>query len=112
MTYQRLIQDHPELPEPYYNLALLYAAQGKFESSRTAMEQAARASRSLANIHEKLGDVYSHMAMQTYRQALQPQDPGLSQTAGLSMIQQLIAKPAQAAVAEPNAGLGRGSKGK
>lgn len=109
-TYQRLIQDHPALPEPYYNLALLYAAQGQFESSRTALEQAARASRSLANIHEKLGDVYSHMAMQTYRQALQPQDPGLAQTAGLPMIQQLIARPAPTAA--PGSGMRPDSKGK
>ena len=93
-TYQRLIQDHPALPEPYHNLAVLYAAQGQFEQSRATLEQAAEASRSLANIHEKLGDVYAHMAMGIYRQSLQPQDPGLAQTAGLPLIQQLIAKPA------------------
>ena len=32
-SYQRLIQDHPALPEPYHNLAVLYAAQGQFEKS-------------------------------------------------------------------------------
>ena len=111
-TYQRLIQDHPALPEPYYNLALLYAAQGQFEQSRSTLEQAAAASRSLANIHEKLGDVYSHMAMGTYRQALQPQDPGLAQTAGLPLIEQLIVKPAQAAAAQSGSGMSRSSKGK
>ena len=111
-TYQRLIQDHPALPEPYYNLAVLYAAQGQFEQSRATLEQAAAASRSLANIHEKLGDVYAFMAMGSYRQSLQPQDPGLAQTAGLPLIQQLIAKPAHAAGAQPSAGPGRASQGK
>ena len=111
-TYRRLIQDHPALPEPYYNLALLYAAQGQFEQSRTALEQAAQASRSLANIHEKLGDVYAHLAMGTYRQSMQPQDPGLAQTASLPLIQQLIVKPAQGMAEETGAATSRGFKGK
>ena len=111
-TYRRLIQDHPALPEPYYNMALLYAAQGQFEQSRTALEQAAQASRSLANIHEKLGDVYAHLAMGTYRQSMQPQDPGLAQTASLPLIQQLIVKPAQGMAEETGAATSRGFKGK
>ena len=111
-SYQRLIQDHPALPEPYYNLAVLYAAQGQFEQSRSTLEQAAAASRSLANIHEKLGDVYSHMAMGTYRQALQPQDPGLAQTAGLPLIQQLIAKPAPSMAEASVTAKGARAKGK
>lgn len=111
-TYKRLIQDHPALPEPYHNLAVLYAAQGQFELSRSTLEQAAAASRSLANKHEKLGDVYAHMAMSTYRQALAPQDPGLAQTAGLSLIQQLIAPATPSGTAASDTSKGSRAKGK
>lgn len=112
MTYKRLIQDHPALPEPYHNLAVLYAAQGQFELCRSTLEQAAAASRSLANRHEKLGDVYAHMAMSTYRQALAPQDPGMAQTAGLPLIQQLIAQPAPRGYDVSDPARGSRAKGK
>jgi tetratricopeptide (TPR) repeat protein len=102
-TYRRLIQDHPTLPEPYHNLAVLYAGQGQFEQARSTLEQAARASRSLANIHENLGNVYAQLAMRSYRQALLPREPGLAQTSGTAPIQQLIAKPMPGAPAEPGA---------
>jgi Flp pilus assembly protein TadD len=111
-TYRRLIQDHPALPEPYHNLAVLYAAQGQFEQARSTLEQAARASRSLANIHEQLGNVYAHLAMRSYRQALAPQEPGLAQTSSTALIQQLIARPMQEAPAEPGAAKARRARPK
>src|SRR3970282_478555 len=35
-VFTRLSQDYPELPEPYNNLAVLYAAQGQYEKARQA----------------------------------------------------------------------------
>ena len=42
-TFSKLTQDYPELPEPYNNLAVLYAAQSEFDKARAALEAAIRA---------------------------------------------------------------------
>lgn len=41
-TFTRLTEDYPELPEPYNNLAVLYAGQSQFDKARTALEMAIR----------------------------------------------------------------------
>lgn len=61
--------DYPELPEPYNNLAVLYASQGEYEKARIALEMAVRANPRFATAHENLGDVYARMAGQSYDKA-------------------------------------------
>ena len=68
-TFNQLIQDYPELPEPYNNLAVLYAAQGQFDRARGALEQAIRGNNQYAIAHENLGDVYARLAHQAYLQS-------------------------------------------
>src|SRR3954467_11391890 len=34
--FTKLTQDYPELPEPYNNLAVIYASQGQYEKARSA----------------------------------------------------------------------------
>ena len=64
-----LTNDYPELPEPYNNLAVLYAGQGEYEKARFALEMAVRANPRFATAHENLGDVYARMAGQSYDKA-------------------------------------------
>ena len=66
-----LTEDYPELPEPYNNLAVLYAGQGQFEKAKTALEKALRTHPSYATAHANLGDIYAKMASQAYDRALQ-----------------------------------------
>ena len=70
-TFTALTQDYPELPEPYNNLAALYASQNELEKARTALELAVRMNPSYAIAHENLGDIYARMAGQSYGRALQ-----------------------------------------
>ena len=70
-TFARLTEDYPELPEPFNNLAVLYAGQGQFDKARAALEQAIRTNPSYSIAHENLGDVYSKLASQAYSRALQ-----------------------------------------
>jgi ketosteroid isomerase-like protein len=70
-TFTRLTEDFPELPEPYNNLAVLYAAQNQFDKARAALEMAIRTNPSYATAHENLGDVYAKLASQAYSKALQ-----------------------------------------
>jgi Flp pilus assembly protein TadD len=69
-VYQQLVTERPELPEPYNNLAVLYAAQGDFEHARAQLELALRASPGYAVAYQNLGDVYLQLARQAYQQAL------------------------------------------
>ena len=71
VTFTKLTEDFPELPEPYNNLAVLYAGQNQFDKARAALEMAIRTNPSYATAHENLGDVYARLASQAYNKALQ-----------------------------------------
>lgn len=93
-TYTSLIQDYPELPEPYNNVAVLYAGQGQFAKARDALEMATRNSRSYATAHENLGDVYARLANEAYTQAVQLDAGNTTLAPKLALIRQLINFPA------------------
>jgi Flp pilus assembly protein TadD len=66
-----LTQDYPELPEPYNNLAVLYAARGEYERARANLEMAIRANPAYATAYENLGDVHARLSVQAYEKAAQ-----------------------------------------
>ena len=70
-TFVKLTEDYPELPEPFNNLAVLYASQGQYDKARAALEMAIRTNPSYATAQENLGDIYAKMASQAYAKALQ-----------------------------------------
>ena len=69
-VFTKLTEDFPELPEPYNNLAVLYAQQKQYDKARTALEMAIRTHPSYSIAHENLGDVYAKLASQAYDKAL------------------------------------------
>jgi len=90
-TFSSLTEDYPELPEPYNNLAVLYASQGQYDKARTALEMAIRTHPSYATAHENLGDIYAKMASQAYDRALQLDRSNAATQTKLAMIQDLFA---------------------
>src|SRR6266403_933111 len=70
-VFTALARDYPELPEPYNNLAVLYATQGQYEKARQQLEMSIRTHPSYATAYENLGDVYTKLASQAYDKALQ-----------------------------------------
>ncbi len=98
-SYVALTQDYPELPEPYNNVAVLYASRGDFEKARDALEMATRNSRSYATAHENLGDVYARLAEESYRRALQLDAGNTTLAPKLTLIRQLINTPAASRLA-------------
>lgn len=68
-VFERLIQDYPELPEPYNNLAVLHAARGQLDSARSLLETALRNDPSYLAARENLGDVFVRLAQRAYEQA-------------------------------------------
>ncbi len=69
VVFTALTQDFPELPEPYNNLAVIYAAEGEYDKARDALELAVRVSPRYATAHENLGDVYAALAARSYQDA-------------------------------------------
>src|SRR3546814_8685917 len=62
-------RDYPQLPEPYNNLAVLYAAQGDYDKARDALQAAIAKHPSYATAHENLGDIYAALAGAAYSKA-------------------------------------------
>src|SRR6185369_9445937 len=89
-VFTALTKDYPELPEPYNNLAVLYAAQGQYEKARAALEQSIRTHPSYATAYENLGDVYTKLASQAYDKALQLDSSNSAAKSKLSLVRDLI----------------------
>lgn len=89
-TFVKITQDYPELPEPYNNLAVLYAGQSQWDKARAALESAIRTHPNYATAHQNLGDVYVQLAGQAYSQALQlnPSSPAIP--AKLDLVRRLL----------------------
>ena len=95
-TFVKLTEDYPELPEPYNNLAVLYASQSQFEKARVALEMAIRTNPSYATAHENLGDVYAKLASQSYSKALQLDGSNTGVPTKLALIRNLFAPDTRA----------------
>ena len=88
--FTTLTEDYPELPEPYNNLAVLYASQGQYDKARKSLEMAIRTHPSYAIAHENLGDVYAKMASEAYDKALQLDRSNAAAQTKLAMIKDLF----------------------
>ena len=102
-VFTKLTQDYPNLPEPYNNLAVIYAGQGQYDKARAALEQSIRTHPSYATAYENLGDVYAKLASQAYDKALQIDKSNTGAQNKLSLVRELVGGPATAvaAVKEP-----------
>lgn len=89
-VFTALTDDYPELPEPYNNLAVLYASQGQYDKARKALEMAIHTHPSYAIAHENLGDVYAKMASEAYDKALQLDRANAAAQTKLAMIKDLF----------------------
>jgi tetratricopeptide (TPR) repeat protein len=89
-AYTQLIQEYPELPEPYNNLAVLYAQGNEYDKAREALEGAVRANPNYAIAYENLGDVYAKLASQSYAKAQQIDPGNTTAPAKLTLVRQLL----------------------
>jgi tetratricopeptide (TPR) repeat protein len=89
-VFQKLTEDFPELPEPYNNLAVIYAQQKQYDKAKGALEMAIRTHPSYATAHENLGDIYARLASQAYDKALQLDSSNSSAQSKLALIRDLM----------------------
>jgi tetratricopeptide (TPR) repeat protein len=103
-VFTSLTEDYPELPEPYNNLAVLYASQNKYEAAKNALESAIRTHPSYATAHENLGDIYAKMASIAYDKALALDSKNAAAQTKLALIQEMIGEqPRKPAASKPAA---------
>jgi len=89
-VFTRLSQDYPELPEPYNNVAVLYASQGQYEKARQALEMSIRTHPAYATAYENLGDLYAKLASQSYDKALQLDSSNSAAKTKLALMTEIV----------------------
>ncbi|MGZ5035624.1 MAG: L,D-transpeptidase Cds6 family protein [Usitatibacter sp.] len=89
-VFTGLTEDFPELPEPYNNLAVLYASQGNYDKAKSALELAIHTHPSYATAHENLGDIYAQLASRAYDRALQLDKTNTTAQLKLAMVKDLF----------------------
>ena len=92
-VFTGLTEDYPELPEPYNNLAVLYASQGNYDKAKAALELAIHTHPSYATAYENLGDIYAQLARRSYDKALQLDKANLTAQGKLSMVKDIFNLP-------------------
>lgn len=94
-TFQALIEEYPELPEPYNNLAVIYANDGQLDKARGALEMAVRNNPDYAVAHENLGDIYARLAHDAYTKSLKLNTNNRHLKLKLTSLTEMLLPPAQ-----------------
>lgn len=90
-VFQKLVDDHPDMPAPYNNMAVIYGAQGDYEKARQSLERAIRTNPAYATAYQNLGDVYAQLASQAYTRALQLDKADATVQPKLALLRELTA---------------------
>jgi tetratricopeptide (TPR) repeat protein len=93
-AFTELTNEYPELPDPFNNLALLQARQGRLELARQSLETALRNDPNHRAARANLGQVHLMLAVQAWEQtaALGPIDVPLQRR--LDLVRSLLVWPA------------------
>lgn len=91
-VFERLTEEFPELPEPYNNLAVIYASEGQLDRARTLLETALTVRPDYATAHENLGDIYLQMSVDAYQRAAKLQPGNRAAASKLTLTRELLAK--------------------
>ena len=92
-VFIEMTQTNPDLPEPYNNLAVIYASMGDYDKARALLEQAINTHPAYATAHENIGDIYAKLASQAYNQAFELDRENNTAKAKLSLVNELFSQP-------------------
>lgn len=68
--YRNLIRQHPQLPEPGNNLAIIYLSEGDYDKASNLLVNAINTHRSYATAYANLSSIYTGIASEAYRRAV------------------------------------------
>ena len=92
--FEALRREHPDMIEPYNNLAVLYALEGRLEAAReTLVATLERSPDAIA--YTNLGDVYGKLARRAYERARELEEGGVGRRAGEVETAHAMPVPAQ-----------------
>lgn len=94
-VYTSITNDFPELPEPYNNLAVLYAAQSQYEKAKSLLETAIHNNPDYFTAYDNLGDVYAKLANLAYDKAIQLDKTNLAVAAKAAAVKRLLSNNPQ-----------------
>jgi tetratricopeptide (TPR) repeat protein len=95
-TFQAVLGDYPELPEPHNNLAVLYAQKGQYGLARDELEAAISAAPDYVVAYENLGDIYARLAALNYEKAAARDARNRTAPAKLKLVREVLSPPAAA----------------
>ncbi|HKK01427.1 MAG TPA: protein kinase [Desulfuromonadales bacterium] len=102
-----LLKTYPKRPEPYNNLAALYARQGELDAAKSTLEKGIQTSPVYGTLYQNLGVIYAQIARNSYGKALQlgtkPTIPHLTLLNPLSSMTSAPAAPTATTKATPPA---------
>ena len=102
-TFQGLNEDYPELPEPYNNLAVIWAQRGEYDKARKALEVALVARPDYGIAHENLGDIYVRLAGAEYQRAIALDKANKTAPTKLTLVRDLFALAPPSSAPKPAA---------
>ncbi|MCO5398089.1 hypothetical protein [Ralstonia soli] len=102
-AFSQMTQDFPELPEPYINLAALYAERGELLRARDSLIMANRVAPENALAQSNLGDIYVRLAAQSYQSAIKLNPKNTTARARLDALPNVQGVRPAAAPAKPAA---------
>ncbi|MEO5366171.1 MAG: tetratricopeptide repeat protein [Magnetococcus sp. WYHC-3] len=89
-VFKQLTEDFPNLPEPYNNLAVLYADAEDYEEAKAALVKAIKTHPAYVTAYENLGDIYAKLASQAYDRALELNGNNTATKAKLALVKKLF----------------------
>jgi len=83
--YLHIIQNHPNLPEPRNNLALIYLQQGQHEEAIDLLISSMQTNPAYATIWQNLKSIYQGLASEAYRKALNSENSSSNAMEGIEL---------------------------
>ncbi|MCK9397974.1 MAG: tetratricopeptide repeat protein [Methylobacter sp.] len=91
--FSKLTKEYPAFPEPYNNLAYIYAMQGNYIKAQEVLELAFKNNPSYALVYENLNMIYARIARDIYEKEIGAEDKGQQPLKNFYLIDQLFDKP-------------------
>lgn len=98
---EEIIAKYPEVPDPYNNLAVLRAAEGRIEDAKKLLDKALLINPDFALARKNLGDLYLHQALEAYRAAAPELPYNTTLQKRLKTLEQLVAPKTTGADKKP-----------
>lgn len=100
--FSNLIEKYPTFPEPYNNLAFIYAAQGDYMKAQDILQAAFKNNPSYALVYDNLNMIYAEIAQGIYEKAINIQNTSREPLKKLYLIDHIFDKTEHKTIVQNN----------